>query len=270
MRRRKDGELTEPTFNMRHPGAFHQARFLAKALYLIKISMMADILPDDVLPADKRNNVDRMAKFIVIFHAKYFLQAFLPVAAPRLDLQYWKDMIEYSRYDDEVSREVQISLLRHLSYLTEELSVFSIFDCDLGYDCRSDIATTLLSYPKPPFFPTGKPTFPDKDMLSNDPEIKSFIGPRSWLLFDLLRMEDPRWLHLPAKEWESDEQFVQMNRIVKDLSAVNDTAERAVKNVTEYANSANDGGQRGKIFEVAAWHHSRMSAYKKEALEKAI
>ena len=56
---------------------------------------LPDVVPEDVLPSDKREAVDRMAKFITIFHAPYFLQAFLPAAAPRLDLQYWKDMIEF-------------------------------------------------------------------------------------------------------------------------------------------------------------------------------
>ena len=55
-----------------------------------------------------------------------------------------------------------------------------------------------------------------------------------------------------------------------NLSVTNDTAERAVKKVTEYANSADDAGQRGKIVEVAAWHHSKMSSYTKDEMENAI
>ena len=33
---------------------------------------MANILTADVLPEDKREGVDRMVKFIAIFHGKYF------------------------------------------------------------------------------------------------------------------------------------------------------------------------------------------------------
>ena len=71
MRPREDGTV-QAAFTTRHPDAFQYARFLAKGLYLIKISMMADILPPDVLPADKHAGVDGMSRFIVIFHAKYF------------------------------------------------------------------------------------------------------------------------------------------------------------------------------------------------------
>ena len=47
---------------------------LERTLYLIKLSMMTDVVPEDVLPSDKREAVDRTAKFIAIFHAPYFLQ----------------------------------------------------------------------------------------------------------------------------------------------------------------------------------------------------
>lgn len=269
IRKRKNGQLTYPRFTMRKPGAFNHARFLAKALYLIKISMMMDVIPDNVVPADKREAVDRMARFIVVFHSKYFLQAFLSTAGPRIDLQYWVDMSDYSRYDIEVSQEVQASILRQLWYLTEELVILTLFDQELSFQERTDIASTLLSFPRPPSFLPGKPRFPDEALLVNN-DLKKFIGPRSWLIFDLLQTSDVPWLELPANEWESDDLYVDMKRIILDLAVTNDTAERAVGKVTEYANSANDGGQRGKIVEVAAWHHSKMSAYNKDDLENAI
>ena len=248
-RKRKVGGAVQLPFTMRHPGAFHQARFLSKALYLIKMSMMMDVLPESVVPLDKRSSVDRMARLISLFHAKYFLQAFLPAAGARLDLQYWKDMSAYSRYDAEVSAEVKDSILRQRWYLTEELSVLSLFDCSLKFNERSDIATSLLSYPKPQLFLPGQPIFPD---LTDETEIPELIGPRSWFLFDLLH-KSPEWLRSPAEEWENDEEYNEINSIIMNLSVTNDTAERAIKKVTEYANSANDRGQRGKIIGLASF-----------------
>ena len=107
--------------------------------------MMADVLPDSVLPKSKRKGIDRIAKFIAIFHTPYFLQAFLPASAPRVDLQYWKDMSIYEKYDHVISNEVKCSIKRHLWYLTEELSILSIFDRGLRLDYRSNIARTLLT-----------------------------------------------------------------------------------------------------------------------------
>ena len=229
--------------------------------------MMADVVPEDDLPSDKREAVDRMAKFITIFHAPYFLQAFLPAAAPRLDLQYWKDMIEFRRYDSEISVEVQESISRHLWYLTEELSVLSLFDKQLDNQCKTNIATALLSHPKPLSFAPQKPVFPTLDRLNST--IETFIGPRSWLLFHLVGI-DSCWLNLPSEDWQNNAQFQQIENIVQDLAVTNDTAERAVKKVTDYANSANDGGQRGKIVEVVSWHHAKMKGYSKKDLENVL
>ena len=267
-RKRKVGGATPLPFVMRHPGPFHQARFLHKSLYLIKMSMMLDIIPEDVVPADKRESVDRMVRLIVLFHAKYFLQAFLPAAGTRLDLGHWNDMVEYYRFDEEVAGEVKDSILRQLWYLTQELSVLSLFDHGLQHQERSEIARALLSYPKPPVFPPGKPIFP---VLSNDPtpRIVDFIGPKSWLLFDLLT-KDGEWLRLPAEQWNGDAEYIEMKNIVMDLAVTNDTAERAVNKVTQYANAAEDGGQRGEIVLVAAWHQNRMSGYTKEDMENVL
>ena len=132
-------------------------------------------------------------------------------------------------------------------YLAEELSILSIFDRGLRLDYHSNIARTLVTDPKPDSFLPGRPTFSCENLLSNSSEIKSFIGLRSWLIFHLIQMNNPQWLHFPADKWESDEQFLKMDQIVQELSVVNDTAKRAVKKVTEYANSANDGAQHGKI-----------------------
>ena len=104
----------------------------------------------------------------------------------------------------------------------------------------------------------------------NDPKLKVFVGPRSWLLFHLLHVSDPEWLNLPADTWESDNGYLAMNEIVMDLPVTNDTAERAVKKVTDYADSTEDGGKRGKIVSVAAWHHTKMSGYTKDDLENTV
>ena len=175
----------------------------------------------------------------------------------------------YSAYDAYISKEVRDSIFRQLWYLTEELSILSLFDEGLEFQQRTIIANKLLTHQKPLTFGPGKPKFPDVHVLDGS-DLSKFIGPRSWLLFDLLRMPNPRWLRVPAENWESIDEYVTIKNIVMDLSVTNDTAERAVKKVTDYANSAQDGGMRGKVVEVCAWHHTKMSGYTKDELENII
>ena len=100
-------------------------------------------------------------------------------------------------------------------------------------------------------------------------QLSEFVGPRSWFLFELLGA-DSGWLRKSPDEWETDTDFAEMECIISDLPVVNDTAERAVKKVTEYADSARDGWQRGLIIEVSAWHHANMSGYSKDEMEENI
>ena len=78
------------------------------------------------------------------------------------------------------------------------------------------------------------------------------------------------WLRQPAETWETIEEYQRVEAIVKDLSVTNDTCARGVNKVTQYANSAEDGGQRGKIVGVASWHHGEMRGYNKSDLESSI
>ena len=109
-RKRIVGGVTAVPFVMRHPGPFQHARFLHKSLCLIKISMMLNALTNNFVPAKKRASVNRMVRLIVLFHAKYFLQGFLPVTGYRIDLVYWRDMIDQLRFARTFASEVMDSI----------------------------------------------------------------------------------------------------------------------------------------------------------------
>ena len=72
-----------------------------------------------------------------------------------------------------------------------------------------------------------------------------------------------RWLALPLAQWEEDEEYKKMCSIVCNIPVVNDAAERGVKDVQDYANSANDGAYRSKIVVVANSHMVKIPQFLK-------
>ena len=96
-----------------------------------------------------------------------------------------------------IARAVQLSLRRHLWYLTQELVVIVLFDNSLDRDVRSSMATRLLQTQIPQMFVPGKPEFPQ---MNNIPTLVQFIGTRSWLLFHLMYVDDT-WLKMDPEEW---------------------------------------------------------------------
>ena len=256
-------------FEMRKPGALHHARFLASCLYILKLSMLADALPQGTMTPNEREKVDRLAQYIALFHAPYFLQASLASAAPRLDITLWQHMSDFSAIDPEISAAVQASIKRQQWYLTQECVVLSLFDDDLGDETRRSVADALLAVPNPGVFLPKKPDFPTDVLELPGSTLASFVGPRSWLPFQLLSLGSG-WLLLPVDEWVDDDGYKQMASIMRDLAVVNDTAERSLKDIEEYANAAHDGEKRGKIILVSNSHRFKLPEFLKNEMENNI
>lgn len=128
-----------------------------------------------------------MANFIALFHAKAFLLSRISVIAPKVYHQYIADM-QWYRDTDKITSDAAIqSCNRHLWYLTEELVIFAMFDDEMSPIERSDMALKLYDTQRSEEIKPGKPSFPKVDG-DNIPSFASLIGPRSWLLFNLIKM----------------------------------------------------------------------------------
>ena len=99
--------------------------------------------------------------------------------------------------------------------------------------------------------------------------LSSFVGPKSWLPFHLLA-QGSAWLLLPVEQWQDDGDYQQMASIVEKLAVVNDTAERSVKDIADFANAAHDGEMRGKIILVANSHRFKLPEFLKNEMENNI
>lgn len=63
---------------------------------ILKITMLAHVLPGDFFDPDELTGIQRMAQYISLFHGPYLLKARIAPAAPRLDLELYHHMDEYS------------------------------------------------------------------------------------------------------------------------------------------------------------------------------
>lgn len=91
-------DLSTNQFKIRRPGADHHARFMAKAIYYLKIHLpqkFFHLRPKEV------KEIKRMAIYIAVFYGKYFLQSSLTSSAPFNDLRFLCFMHQYSLVDKE-------------------------------------------------------------------------------------------------------------------------------------------------------------------------
>ena len=114
------------TFTLKKPGACHHARFMGKALYLLKIYILSLIY--NRLTSRQLISLERMVLFILALYGKYFLQSSLTVAAPKLDMVFINNLNMFKNIDIGIANCVLHSVKRHLWYLTPELIPLSLFD----------------------------------------------------------------------------------------------------------------------------------------------
>ena len=74
---------------------------------------------------------------------------------------------------------------------------------------------------------------------------------------------------MPVRLWDTDE-YVSMRETLSPLEVVNDTAERGVKDIQEYANAARDNGQTGRIILVSNSHIVKLREFLKKEMKYSI
>ena len=99
-----------------------------------------------------------------------------------------------------MAKATKNSIIRHLWYLSQELSILGLFDSEVSEEDKVQMAQALVGCPRPEIHSPGRPAFPPRSLLCDGQSLASFIGPRSWLLFSLLDASG-RWLQLHTSTW---------------------------------------------------------------------
>ena len=153
---------TVEEFTLQTPGPVHHARFMAKAIYYLKMELLANHpFVDNMLTPTEKTEVSSIAQFVGVFYVAWWLKSPLSVSAPHSDLLAVYQMREYRKTHPQIATACLKSLARHGWYLCEKLCILSLFDEDLGDCVRKAVAEALCETPRPKSFTSGKPVFPE-------------------------------------------------------------------------------------------------------------
>ena len=119
----------------------------------------------------------------------------------------------------------------------------------------------------------GKPSFPKLDFSGGvtRPTLSSFVAEKSWLIFDLLGLQEPQdWLLKSCREWEMVPKYGVFLELARNLSVCNDVAERGIQLISTFIGKAESEGQRDALLQVVERHRSLVSTTKlsKKELKK--
>ena len=121
--------------------------------------------------------------------------------------------------------------------------VTALVDEDLNNEEREEMAKVLFNTPRDFNIQMGKPVFPvlKRNVGNTRPVMSSFIGSNSWLLFDLLQLNDVQeWLLEPCETWITYPAYQKLSNFVRNMVCTNDGAERSMHLIDEYIDKVRD------------------------------
>jgi hypothetical protein len=182
------------------------------------------------MTADDLKKLQRINRLMIHVLLRFWFLATLSSDAPSNQLGLYQELLAYRQIDPQLADACIAKLQRHLSYLTEELVVFSLASETVSDDEKKEIALRLLEQPQDQLRP-GPPKMPP---LTPSTTLSSHVGPQSWHFFHRLHINS-HFLSEPVSTWPQIPAFQKFERFVDDAHVVNDIAERLVKRTTDYA-----------------------------------
>ena len=179
------------------------------------------------------------------------------------DLLLYKRLQKFKKIQKEVSSKTSSVLNRHTWYLTEELIPFSLFDENSPIAERSLLAAKIHSQATAGDLDIRKPTLPQINIKS---EISDFVGGRSRLLFDLLKVPLGFLQH---EDWHLLPEYIAVKHALNNLTPINDNAERALALATRVnTHITRDEDSYQELLQVVEAHRNKYGLKTKEDLRK--
>mgnify|MGYP003312285144 CR=1 FL=1 len=140
-------------------------------------------------------------------------------------------------------------------------------------ELEKNVIATALNNVRPPAQYKGG--YPSEVKLSRRPhlarnyKLASFVKSGSHFIFDQMNF-DKSWLSLPVSDWKNHEGFKEVESFVRNILVVNDTAERGIKLISDYANClTKNASERQEILQLVEYHRSKISDDKKSTIKRS-
>lgn len=130
----------EKKIKIKPPGALHQARWMARAIYSLKICLLQSQINID---ANDKSALQDICLFVAIIYVKPWLECTEAVKAPNQDLGFLKAVKGYNEIDETISNAALSKFCKHLWYLSEEAVILSLFDDEVDDKTKTNMVVNL-------------------------------------------------------------------------------------------------------------------------------
>lgn len=227
------GVVPAEKVKFRFPGAFHHARWMAKAIYSLKIYLFRE---EFSLTAREERALSEICLFIVLIYVEAWFLAPRAPQAPNRDLQFLKKLEDYKSIDEEISEVTLKKFKNHLWYLNPETSAMAFFDEQLSLDVKKKMVLEMTTNDHADENDANRIQIDvgNKDSWYSK-QMDSFVTAQTFKFFERFEI-NPGFLKTDPAKWPEHPDYIAGFEIVKSLAVVNDCAERAVHLMSSYNN----------------------------------
>ena len=237
------------TATVRKPGALHRARWMAKAIYSMKIELLYD--GNEIvlnLTGQQLQSIKRFNRFIVNVYVQSWFTARSASDAPVNDIQLIRRL---QSYDDDKLRNIGLRMMaRHSWYLSPETASLALFSDLLSVREKSGLMSNMSATRGPHLL---------KTVPSSTAELRM-----SRSFFSTTGIDDS-FLDIPVDEWPHDS-YQNAVVIIRNLPCVNDVAERGVALIQTFNTTTKDEAQKQYLLQVVEQHRKKFSSCNRDSL----
>lgn len=214
----------------KRPGAMHHARWMAKAIYSLKMFIFRS---EFRLTKREIDSLRDFCIFVVLFYIKIWFTATSAIQAPNNDFELLKKLISYKNVDRPVAQRALKKISDHLWYLNEDLAPLALFDENVSVDVKGKMCEAIrnredTSIVNKRHVVKGKKL---EEFLGKD--LSEFVSKNSLSLFKKFDLPYD-FLDIDASLWSHHESYRANLDFFKNLRVVNDVAERGIALIEAY------------------------------------
>lgn len=213
-------------YSFRVPGATNNARWMFKIIYAFKTYLFRRFLD---LEQDAEKKLESFCLFMSIVFIKFWNRCTIAVDAAYNDLQFLKELNQYLEIDNSIASAGLNAFKRHLSYLSDELILLSLFSDKVSDEAKDMMTLSIVRTTQVPDRTDNSIQYNGEINEVQNLQLHNFISLRSNFLFSRLEI-DGSFLDLAAVDWPNDVSYQNAKKkVVELIVAVNDGSERALR-----------------------------------------
>lgn len=253
--------------SFRIPGPVSHARWMAKAIYALKIYLFQNQFN---ITTREKDSIRRICIFIVRIYLRSWFLAPLCAKAPYLDFNFLLNIIEYKNVDADISNAAVKKFAKHLWYLAPETAAFAFFDDDVPLDIKHKMAIKMKTVEDTDYeSPVKRFIIKQEEFhVLKEKDLSYFITSESNAMFSRFKIS-MNFMNKSPSTWREDENYQRGMKILNSLVVVNDVAERGVKLIQEYNNIlSKDETEKQYIIQIVSEYRKRYPDSSKSTLSK--